>query len=108
MMFDWSILILMGILADANQAFTNKEQSDKLMIECVSRLRDEYKTCSYYLSRVKYLIKSIFIYLVLCFMLYLQNNVQTNLINWTFFIVNVLNVAMMIAGDKSKESYNRS
>ena len=45
------------------------------MVECVSRLSDEHKTSSYYLSRVKYLVKSIFVYLILGAMLYLQNNV---------------------------------
>ena len=106
--YDWMNLIMMGVLLEVNQIFRVKERSDTLMFHCLSLLSDEHKTFTYYFNRVKYLIKSVFVYFVLCVMLYLQKEVQTNLINWTFFIVNVLNAAMMISGNKSKESYNRS
>lgn len=71
-------------------------------------MSDEYKTVAYYLHRVKYLVASVFVYLVLGIMIYLQHNVQTNLINWTFFVMNVLNLSMMITGSHSNKSYTRN
>jgi hypothetical protein len=105
---DWVILILMGILSEVNQAFTNRERADKLIYLSYSLLSDDHKTFSYYFNRVKYLVKSVFLYCVLGVMIYLQHNVQTNIINWTFFVANVINLSMMITGDHTPQSYKRN
>jgi hypothetical protein len=101
---DWIILILMGLIIEFNTLFKDKEKSDKMVQEATDGMADDFKRTSYYLGRVKRIMKGVLVYSIIIAMCVVQINMQTNLLNWLFFVLNIINVVIMISGAHSRTS----
>jgi len=97
---DWFILIAMSLLNDLNKMYQNKKEVAQLTEQCKSNLRDQYAKATYYYGRVENIVKGLFIYVVMITMIAIHALIETNIINWIFFILNAINLAMMIRGNK--------
>ena len=95
---DWFILVMLGLIIELNTLFRDKKKADKMVDEAVHGMSDDFPRTTYYFGRVKRIISSLFIYIIIATMCIVQINMQTNLINWLFFIVNITNVVIMITG----------
>jgi hypothetical protein len=101
---DWFILILMGIIVEFNTLFSDKSKSNRMVNEALVGMSDDWKTLSYYLGRVKRVTQGMFIWVIIIVMCFIQVNMQTNLLNWLFFIVNIVNAVIMISGTRTLKS----
>ena len=87
-LIDWGVLILMHILMIVNTMFKQKAEIDNLREKTNANLKDQYAKASYYYNRVETIAKSLLIYTLLIFMIYVQTTIETNLINWVFYVLN--------------------
>jgi hypothetical protein len=97
---DWGVLILMHILMIVNTMFKQKAEIDNLREKTNANLKDQYAKASYYYNRVETIAKSLLIYTLLIFMIYVQTTIETNLINWVFYVLNSINFAFIVRGVK--------
>lgn len=67
-------------------------------------MADDFKRTAYYFARVKRVLKGVFIYGIILAMVVIHVNMQTNFLNWLFFIVNIVNVVIMIVGVQTQSS----
>jgi hypothetical protein len=67
-------------------------------------MADDFKRIAYYFARVKRIMKGVFIYGIIIAMCVIHVNMQTNILNWLFFIVNIVNVVIMIIGVETQSS----
>lgn len=101
---DWFILILMGIIVEFNTLFSDKSKSNRMVNEALVGMSDDWKTLSYYLGRVKRVCEGMFIWIIIIVMCCIQIQMQTNMLNWLFFIVNIVNAVIMISGTRTLRS----
>lgn len=87
---------MMGLLNKVNMMFKDKEAIVKITEIAENSFEDQYKKTSYYMGRVITISKGIAIYFVLILMIYMQIYIETNIINWVFFVLNTLGFALMI------------
>lgn len=59
-------------------------------------IKEKIGKVSYYYQRVKNIITGMLIYLAMISMILVHQFIQTNLINWLFFILNLTVFSMMI------------
>lgn len=97
---DWAVLIMMNILLIVNGMYKQKAEIDTLKEKTSANLKDQYGKASYYYNRVETIIKSFLIYTLLVFMIYVHTTIETNLVNWVFFILNSINFAFIVRGVK--------
>jgi hypothetical protein len=71
-----------------------------MLEEATVGMSDDFRTTSYYLGRVKRIAKGMFIWTIIVVMCGIQCNMQTNLLNWLFFIVNIVQAVVVISGTK--------
>lgn len=91
-LLDWAVLIMMNLLQIVNAMYTNKTAIVKLEEKIGSGLKDQFGKMAYYFSRVERIVKSLLIYSLLFFMIYVTQTIEVNLINWIFFILNNINL----------------
>jgi hypothetical protein len=92
----------MGILNDVNEMYKDHKKIEELRYRVSGQIADEYTKATYYYNRMKTVIHGSFIYLIVFSMLVLQFKVQTNLINWIFFTLCMMNFALLIRGSNDK------
>jgi len=105
---DWGILITLGLIVELNTLFRDKKKSEKMVQEAKDGMSDDFQRTSYYLGRVKRILKGVFIYCIILVMCIVQVNMQTNVINWLFFIVNIVNVSILVSGVNTRASFKSS
>ena len=100
-MVDWTVLIMMSLLNIVNDMYKQKSEIAKLQEVAKNSIQEQYKSANYYYGRVERIVKSLIIYMILIFMIYIHQSIETNIINWCFFILNALNFAFIIRGTKN-------
>lgn len=98
---DWVVLVLMSFLNAVNQMFKKKDEVNRLTKLASSSLSDQYSTAAYYYGRVEKIVTSLLIYAMIIFMIWALQTLETNLINWVFFVLNTLQFAFIVRGSKS-------
>jgi len=83
--------------------YRQKKEIARLEEDIKNSIKDRYEKLVYYYGRVDKIVKSIAIYSILIFMIYLHSTIEVNLINWMFFMLNLVNFAFIIRGSKSLE-----
>lgn len=92
---------MMSFLNVVNRMFSQKEEIDKMSTQCSNSLYDQHQKFFYYLGRVKTITKGLLIYGLIVLMIYLHTNIETNVINWIFFSLQMTNLALIIKGMNS-------
>lgn len=72
---DWTILIFLGLIIEFNTLFKDKIKSDKMVHEATHGMADDFKRTSYYLGRVKRIMKGVLVYSIIIAMCVVQINV---------------------------------
>jgi hypothetical protein len=108
--YDWAVLIMMSILDTVNQMFSNQREGevDKLQEECTKSFKKNYKRLTYYMQRVQNIIKGLIIYALMVFMVFIHKDLETNIINWIFFSLNMINLALIIRGTSTMNDIKQS
>jgi hypothetical protein len=104
---DWFILVMMGLLNKVNMMYKDKEAIVKLTEIAENSFQEQYKKTSYYMGRVVKISKGLTIYAVLTLMVYMQIYIETNIINWIFFVLNTLSFALMIRANTNVYAINQ-
>jgi len=99
--FNWCVLVMMSMLNGINKMFSEKEEIIKLTIQCENNLNDQYTKLFYYLARVKTISKGLIIYALIIFMIFIHSKLETNIINWIFFTLQMINFALIVKGTSS-------
>ena len=86
---DWVILVVMGTLNDINHLYAQKDEVRKRTRGIHRHFNDDYARANYYWARTKRVLTAIFTYVVVAIMIFLQVTLETNLITWLFFILNM-------------------
>lgn len=101
--YDWMVLLIMCLLNFINVIFINEGLSKELTNTCYETVRDQYADQIFALLRFKNSVSRYMIFIAMVAMFYFIGRAQTNLINWGFFVLNILNFAFIAKGD-NKES----
>lgn len=107
-MLDWAVLIMMSLLQEVNSMYKDKKAVLALEKQIQSETKDEFKKITYYYGRIERIAKSIVIYALLGFMIYATQTIEVNIINWVFFVLNNINMFLIIRGSKKESSINQS
>jgi len=107
-MADWIVLVSLSLLQQVNTMYRQKEEIVKLEEFMKNSLKDENEKLIYYYGRVEKIIKSMAIYSILVFMIFIHSSIETNLINWVFFVLNLINFAFIIRGTKELKFLKQS
>jgi hypothetical protein len=88
--------------------FKDKKEVMNLQEYCSNQIKDNYGKAHYYWLRTQRFIMGAVIYLILIIMVGLQYYIEQNLLNWIFWILNVVNFALMIRGSKQVKYLKQS
>jgi hypothetical protein len=101
------ILITLGIIVEFNVLFSDYKKAERMVHEAKQGMSDDFKRTAYYFARVKRIAEGIFIYSIIMVMCMVQINLETNILNWLFFIVNIMNLVILISGASTQASLKR-
>jgi len=104
---DWIVLFFMALLDSINKMFKNKKEIILLQEFVASDFKDKYSKFSYYYKRTEKILQGFVVYSVLGINIYIHKYLQVNLINWVFWILNILNFGLMIRGTKTTKYVNQ-
>ena len=99
---------MMSTLQVVNEMYRNKKEVLKLEKQIHAETKDQFKRLMYYYNRVEKIAKSILIYALLVFMIYKTQVIEVNIINWIFFVLNNINLFLIIRGSRSESAINQS
>jgi len=71
-------------------------------------LKKNFAKATYYLNRVQNIVKGILIYALMVFMIGIHIRLETNLFNWVFFSLNMINLALIIRGTNTIKEIKQS
>lgn len=80
------------------------EAVEKLQEVTMHLLKDRHKKSLYYWGRVQNIVKGLMIWAVLIMMITATAYIETNIINWVFLTLNLVNFGLIIRGNKSLKS----
>lgn len=98
--YDWLVLLGASVLISVNKIYTNPDSKD-LEDQVYRYLKEKYPKGVNMFEKGSVKTRSFIIYCLLFLMLYFIGRAQTNIINITFFTLNVLN-AMILAKNDNK------
>jgi len=76
--------------------------------DCSIMLKKNFAKATYYLNRVQNIVKGILIYALMVFMIGIHIRLETNLFNWVFFSLNMINLALIIRGTNTIKEIKQS
>ena len=99
---DWTLLLMMSSLNLINMLFVNEAEANGFSIICYEGIRDRYSKVMFRLVRFKNFVSSFFIFIVLAVLIYFIGKAQTNMISTAFFLLNIINLALIAKADNKQ------
>ena len=106
--YDWLVLLMMCLINFINTIFYDEKFADQLSEICFKNLRDQYSDEIFALIRFRNSNSRFMIIPAMSFMFYFIGQVQTTVINWGFFVLNILNFAFIAKGDNKLSTNTHS
>ena len=106
--FDLFVLLLTCMLNSINLLYSDKKRVDEMQRSCYESIRNDYSAGVHAAQRVKNFLAKIGIFVTLALMLYFVGKLQTNLLTWILFSLNVLNIAWIAKGDNKPSTLRHS
>lgn len=106
--FDWIVLLIMCGLGFVNNLFSKKTENETLEALAFENLRNRYPYTMFTLLRITNYCSQWAIILVICTMFYYICHADSNLVNWIFFIANIINFSFVAKGDNKFNTNKKS
>jgi hypothetical protein len=97
----WVVLIFMSFLQDINAMYKDKENVAKLKEMISLQQKKDFPKIMYYTNRFWLVSKGLLINSVLLSLIYLVIYIETNLINWVFYVLTTLLIALKLRASSS-------
>ena len=99
---EWCILVLMTLLDTINLLYQDRRRTAKLSGSAYESIRDSFKEETFLtLIKIKNVFSRLLIFVALVLMIFFIGKAQTNLINWGFWSLFVINFYYMAKADEA-------
>jgi len=88
--------------------FKEKIKSEKLSRMCYENILDVYTEQVFFILSIKNAMSRYILVLTLGIMFYVTGKTQTNIINWGFFVLSILNFAFIAKADNKPSTIKHS
>lgn len=106
--FDWIVLLIMCGLGFVNILFSKKTEVETLETLAFENLRNRYPYTMFLLLRITNYCSQWIIILVISTMFWYICHADSNIINWIFFIANIINFSFVAKGDNKSNTNRKS
>jgi hypothetical protein len=106
--FDWFVLLVMCGLSFVNILFSKPDEVASLEALAWENLRNRYPKTMLILLRITNYFSQWAIIIVISTMFYYICHAESNLVNWVFFIANIINFAFVAKGDNKSSTNKKS
>ena len=97
---DWVLMVLMSTLNLISSFYAIEKEEKSVSLIAWEAIRNRYFNIIMKMVRIKNFFGSISIFIALGILIYFIGNVQTNLISWYFFSLNLINLAFIAKADQ--------
>lgn len=87
-----------------NSFYSDEKEERSVSLVAWEAIRNRYFNILMKLVRIKNFFGSISIFIALAILIYFIGKVQTNLISWYFFCLNLINLAFIAKADQKKST----
>jgi hypothetical protein len=105
---DWINIFLMRFLREVNIIYTKEKLEEyKLRQSAIHVVEEKAGKAGYYFNRFKSIFAGIFQSFVIIALVCVQYITAPSIITWLFFVLNLLNLALMIRGSLKEKEIHR-